>query len=353
MTAKKGCEFSEVCRRADLYMQPKQPRLSYWPRDRRLKPYCSGQEDPGNCIVRSYWNENPTIRKPLTELAEGLGEDSEFMFGALLAGLGQYLLWAGDSYITTAAGAASSLSGIYVLLNGLSKRFKKKGIIKLLREIGESDGVDDVYNKIMAKAEEETEGDEENFWDARTEEVIAKGNPWIKELGLSADDVKSILVSPTRFNIGKIIAHYPLTNDFSLSADKDIGVALSFAYYHKPFGETGCESSSEEGIKTYYTTGILFPRISGKRLAKGTGFINSTAYVPPLPVPSFTKSVNGTGVRLDVLVAGVSGIEIGPIDSIFGSIIDFDRFVDIKEEEARMNAKNLHRFMQDILYSDF
>jgi len=350
MKRKTPCEYADICRKADLYLQSD---LSYWPRDERLRPYCLGEEDPSECIIHSLWKENPLGREQMRRKPNKL---SELAWGVCETGAGQVLLWRANGVLKI-FGATATLIGLYMLADGLSKRFSNKSIIRFLREIGERDAVDDVYNRILEITYEAETAEDEKLWYDEVGEKIIERTSHVKYATVSTKDVKRARTGQTRFKLGKMGVVYPLTDNTSLCVERDIGVVLSYEY--EPRICRGCSSHTlcERDVpKVFYTTGVLFPKIKGMKIRKGLGFIQGTRALLSIPLyPVQIQDSDGrvkTGIRS--VIPYITGLELGSIDAIFGSNDKFDEMSAIcMDEGTSIDAKNVHMLMQETLYSDF
>lgn len=337
-----------MCRKNEM---TEQPLISYWPRDARLRPYCAGDEDHHNCSVHSYWESNPESRE---RIRDAKWPDSTIIPGALTLVSGQFLVWTSAGLVSI-IGSAGSIIGAYHLANGLSRRYTGKEFFRWLKTRKDIRATDEIYQRVLERLDksEETE--------ASVEDMFGMAGP-IDNMVHKISDVQSptLTVSGARdaewrkavFKTGRLHASYMLTEDFAISSETDMGVCISYKYEKRMCDNPKCDSTKT----SYYVTGILDPVIHAGRVRKnGPAFIESTMHKPMMSLP-FPVMDEEQGMRVRTMTPVASEIiaEMGKIGEFFGSQRKFDSMARAcMDEETTMDARNIHRLMQDVLYSEF
>ncbi len=321
-----------------------QPYVSYWRRDPRLEPYCMGEEDPSMCTIHSYWEDNPEMKRVMQKQAS---PDTYVLLTAACIGFG----WAGGP----TSGALATAVGGGLITYILSKKHTGKGPIKWLKTRKERSGVEDIYEKILEISDNLDDIDKENK---------DKINELKDVQGLSFDhaDVDNIVVSyvdpvyaefqGTGFYAWKIAISYPLTQDLLMQKNQNLCVVLMREHDQRICNDPECDKH-----KSYqrYFTGVFEPTINRGRVTGGKGFIHRTVNIP-VPIGMEAAKDNDGSVIISLMGTLIPQHihKSGSVKKIFGSTDQFESATDfLMEEKERINVRNLHKLMQEILYSDF
>ncbi|RLI97844.1 MAG: hypothetical protein DRO99_02275 [Candidatus Aenigmatarchaeota archaeon] len=345
-----ACKYSDLCRKMEM---TEQPAVSYWPRDEGLMDYCAGN-DSERCSVYGMWEENPEMRERVRSKHE-----TSLPIGAVwtAAGGGQ-MIYHGPGSFGFYMGCLFGLGGLGFLANGLTRRFAGKGLKRWIESLGDRDGLEELYSK-MEDISDEWEGAElevtDMFGAEESAEAMLKNISYASGIILDMRESASCRWRGTSFKAGKLHVSYPLTQDSSLMGEKDVGIVTAYDYEQYKCSRHGCNCGNS-GVPTKYSTGVIAPVIHRKKVSDGMGFIQGmNHHCFPIPVPIAPGSDDpNSGPKLGIPVSTSIDLRAGKIRDVFGDQRLFDAVAkDTMEEKQAIDARNVHRLLQEALYSDF
>lgn len=363
MHRKAGCEYQKLCSTADF---EKNFNLSYWPRVSGLMPYCAGLNEPSKCVIHSHLDLNPDQRNGIRKVAT---ENTLFnIAGRACVVIGPFLLIASEGVQGKAIGAGCLLTGIYSIANSIVKKYGRKNILSLISDYSKTDGIDDVYERIIQQCSE-ADADMDTFWGSEMEEentiFSAVSDVYqIANLAFSIKNVTSLQSDETRFKIGKVQASYFLTDKFDVLQEKDVGIVLSCPYEHK-YASDPRYDRSDAPETTYFGTGMFFPKISRHKLKDGSGFMQRYREKPLRREINENVQMGDHNVNLaaDVNIDADGSVSIagsfdpnpdlrimlskGDLEQVFSDNTKFDSIANGLTEGSWKDAKRLHTLMQD------
>jgi len=208
------------------------------------------------------------------------------------------------------------------------------------------------YNKILEKVDslEEIGPDSDSPFN-KIGPIGSKRLPNLKDAMSSFSEPKNAEWKGTRFSTAKINISHPLTEDCSIMQEGDWGLVLLYEYEKSLSTHPDFES---EPIKSCYMTGVIDPVINRGRVSGGKGFIGSVMHrTIPISVSPIIEE-DRIGISVSGLVATMPWDDFGSIDRIFGSQKRFDSVAkSCMDEKTAIDARNIHKLMQEALYSDF
>jgi len=141
----------------------------------------------------------------------------------------------------------------------------------------------------------------------------------------------------------------PITNNLELNQNIDLGIACSYPYDFSICGRDDCEIGKDT---LHYAVGVMGPVLNGNKIADGRAFMQWTQSFN-LPVPVLVR-VDETEATIGMSSALSTRYNSGRIKDLFGSQAEFERIKQfIGKEKNIADARNVHRFMQEVLYSEF